>query len=55
MICERYTNAGTFQLSMSDISHVTCSNGSNGDMFMDYMDYVNDNCMAMFTEGQNFV
>ncbi|MFN8144274.1 MAG: M43 family zinc metalloprotease [Bacteroidia bacterium] len=32
--------------------HVTCSNGSNGDMFMDYMDYVNDNCMAMFTEGQ---
>ena len=32
--------------------HITCSNGPNGDMFMDYMDYVNDNCMAMFSEGQ---
>ncbi|MBL0063569.1 MAG: T9SS type A sorting domain-containing protein [Bacteroidetes bacterium] len=32
--------------------HITCSNGPNGDMFMNYMDYVNDNCMAMFTNGQ---
>ncbi|HRH67690.1 MAG TPA: M43 family zinc metalloprotease, partial [Bacteroidia bacterium] len=32
--------------------HVTCGNGPNGDMFMNYMDYVNDNCMAMFTGGQ---
>lgn len=31
---------------------VTCSNGPNGDMFMNYMDYVNDNCMNMFTAGQ---
>ncbi len=31
---------------------VTCSNGPNGDMFMNYMDYVQDNCMHMFTEGQ---
>lgn len=30
----------------------SCSNGPNGDMFMNYMDYVNDACMNMFTEGQ---
>jgi len=28
----------------------SCSNG--GDMFMNYMDYVNDNCMNAFTTGQ---
>jgi len=32
--------------------HVSCSNGPNGDMFMDYMDYVDDDCMVMFTAGQ---
>ncbi len=32
--------------------HVTCSNGPNGDMFMNYMDYVDDGCMNMFTIGQ---
>lgn len=32
--------------------HVTCSNGPNGDMFMNYMDYVDDNCMVMFSNGQ---
>lgn len=31
---------------------VTCSNGPNGDMFMNYMDYTNDACMFMFTNGQ---
>lgn len=30
--------------------HATCQN--NGDMFMNYMDYVNDNCMVMFSNGQ---
>jgi len=25
---------------------------ANGDMFMNYMDYTNDACMSMFTEGQ---
>jgi pregnancy-associated plasma protein-A/repeat uncharacterized protein DUF346 len=33
--------------------HVTCSNGPNGDMFMNYMDYVDDHCMVMFTNGQS--
>lgn len=32
--------------------HTTCSNGANGDMFMNYMDYVDDGCMQMFTAGQ---
>ncbi len=30
----------------------TCGNGANGDMFMNYMDYVNDNVYNMFTLGQ---
>lgn len=30
----------------------SCGNGPNGDMFMNYMDYVNDACMYMFTNGQ---
>jgi pregnancy-associated plasma protein-A len=32
--------------------HVTCGNGPNGDMFMNYMDYVDDEAMCMFTVGQ---
>jgi hypothetical protein len=32
--------------------HVTCSNGPDGDMFMNYMDYVDDACMFLFTNGQ---
>ena len=32
--------------------HISCNNGPNGDMFMDYMDYVDDDAMFMFTQGQ---
>lgn len=32
--------------------HVTCSNGPNGDMWMNYMDYVDDACMYMFSNNQ---
>ena len=32
--------------------HVSCSNGPNGDMFMNYMDYVDDPAMFMFSTGQ---
>jgi hypothetical protein len=30
----------------------TCNNTSNGDMFMNYMDYTDDACMFMFSAGQ---
>jgi len=32
--------------------HISCHNGPNGDMFMNYMDYVDDDAMFMFTTGQ---
>jgi hypothetical protein len=32
--------------------HITCNNGPNGDMFMNYMDYVDDRAMVMFTIQQ---
>jgi len=32
--------------------HITCNNGPNGDMFTNYMDYVDDDSMFMFTLGQ---
>jgi len=31
---------------------ITCNNGPNGDMFMNYMDYVDDDAMFMFTMQQ---
>jgi len=32
--------------------HISCNNGPNGDMFMNYMDYTDDDSMFMFTSGQ---
>ncbi|MEO3782653.1 zinc metalloprotease [Actinocorallia sp. B10E7] len=32
---------------------ISCDNGPNGDMFMNYMDYVDDSAMFMFTRGQS--
>ena len=32
--------------------HVTCNNGPNGDMFMNFMDNTDDNTRCMFTKGQ---
>jgi type IX secretion system substrate protein/pregnancy-associated plasma protein-A len=31
---------------------LSCSNGPNGDMYMNYMDFTGDACMNMFTHGQ---
>ena len=31
---------------------ISCQNGPSGDMFMNYMDYVDDAAMFMFTDGQ---
>ena len=32
--------------------HVSCRNAPHGDMFMNYMDYTDDDSMFMFTKGQ---
>lgn len=31
---------------------ISCNNGPHGDLFMNYMDYVDDDTMVMFTRGQ---
>jgi hypothetical protein len=31
---------------------ISCTNGPNGDNWQNYMDYTDDDCMNMFTEGQ---
>jgi len=31
---------------------ISCSNGPNGEMYMNYMDYTDDACMYMFSNGQ---
>jgi hypothetical protein len=33
-------------------TRVTCGNGPVGDMYMNFMDFTNDVCMNMFTNGQ---
>ncbi|MBY2988286.1 zinc metalloprotease [Rhizobium leguminosarum] len=40
------------EVRIENFPHVTCNNAPNGDMFMNYMDYVDDDTMFMFTTGQ---
>src|SRR6185503_11466880 len=42
----------TSNFGCPNFPHVTCSNGPNGDLFMNYMDYTDDFCMNIFTSGQ---
>jgi hypothetical protein len=42
----------TYNFGCPTFPSVTCNNGPNGDMFVNYMDYVDDACMVMFTTGQ---
>jgi hypothetical protein len=46
-------NQGAENYGKPAFPHVSCSNGPNGDMFMNYMDYVDDNAMFMFSTGQS--
>ncbi len=46
-------NQGAENYGKPAYPHVSCSNGPNGDMFMNYMDYVDDNAMFMFSTGQS--
>jgi hypothetical protein len=45
-------NAAGPNFGKPSFPHVTCNNGPNGDMFMNYMDYVDDAAMFMFSTGQ---
>ncbi len=45
-------NQGDENYGCPSFPTVSCSNGPNGDLFMNYMDYTDDACMFMFTEGQ---
>lgn len=45
-------NQGDENYGCPAFPQVSCSNGPNGDMFMNYMDYTDDACMFMFTAGQ---
>lgn len=45
-------NQGDENYGCPSFPAVSCSNGPNGDMFMNYMDYTDDACMYMFTAGQ---
>ncbi len=42
----------TSNIGCPSFPHVTCSNGPNGDLFMDYMDYSDDACMQLFSADQ---
>lgn len=43
----------TQNFSCPSFPHVTCGNGPNGDMYMNYMDYTSDNCKNIYTIGQS--
>jgi hypothetical protein len=45
-------NQGDENYGTPAFPQVSCSNGPNGDMFMNYMDYVDDAAMFMFSTGQ---
>lgn len=40
------------EVKKSDFPHISCQNAPYGDLFMNYMDYVDDETMVMFTKGQ---
>jgi hypothetical protein len=44
--------AGGANFGKPKFPHLSCNNGPSGDMFMNYMDYVDDAAMFMFSQGQ---
>jgi hypothetical protein len=50
--CADTPNQGKMNFGTPSFPRVSCGNGPSGDMFMNYMDYVDDAAMFMFTEGQ---
>jgi hypothetical protein len=45
-------NQGSENVGKPTYPKISCNNGPSGDLFMDYMDYVDDDVMVMFTAGQ---
>ena len=45
-------NQGGPNLGKPAFPTLSCGNGPHGDLYMDYMDYVDDAAMTMFTRGQ---
>lgn len=45
-------NQGNANTGKPSFPHISCDNRPNGDMFMNYMDYVDDDTMVMFTKEQ---
>ncbi len=43
---------GSFTSGCPSTFRSTCSNGSLGDMYMNFMDFTNDACLNLFTKGQ---
>jgi hypothetical protein len=43
---------GNFTSGCPQAFRSSCSNGADGDMYMNFMDFTNDACMNLFTEGQ---
>ena len=50
--CNDTPTQSTANYGCTAFPHVTCTNGPNGDMFMNYMDYGDDPCLYMFTANQ---
>jgi len=50
--CADTPNQGRMNFGTPAFPHISCGNGPHGDMFMNYMDYVDDAAMIMFTEDQ---
>jgi len=45
-------NQGGGNTGVPTFPRISCNNGPNGDLYVNYMDYVNDPVMVMFTHGQ---
>lgn len=42
----------SYTVGCPSVTRITCGNGPYGDMYMNYMDFTNDGCTNLFTEGQ---